>query len=107
MTPLDQTEDTNEVEEVGNVERASSAPTALAVLRYLGVELSQNPDRVIVQELAEGPKRVKLTLLVDKADMGRIIGRHGKIASSIRAVVRAAGAKDGLDAMVEIQERIN
>ena len=37
--------------------------------------------------------------------MGRVIGRQGKIAGAIRAVVRAAGAKDGIDAAVEIQER--
>ncbi len=91
-------------EEEGN-QQGTAARTATAVLRYLGVELTQHPDRVVVQEVAEGDKRVKLTLLVDKADMGRVIGRQGKIAGAIRAVVRAAGAKDGIDASVEIQER--
>jgi predicted RNA-binding protein YlqC (UPF0109 family) len=91
-------------EEEGN-QQGGTARTASAVLRYLGVELTQHPDRVVVQEVTEGDKRVKLTLLVDKADMGRVIGRQGKIAGAIRAVVRAAGAKDGIDASVEIQER--
>ncbi len=91
-------------EEEGN-QQAGGSRTASAVLRFLGVELTQFPDRVVVQEVAEGDKRVRLTLLVDKADMGRVIGRQGKIAGAIRAVVRAAGAKDGIDAAVEIQER--
>ncbi len=84
-----------------------TSKTAVNVLRYLGVELTQHSDRVVVQEQYEDPNRIRLTLLVDKADMGRVIGRHGKIASAIRAVVRAAGAKDGFDASVEIQERLN
>ncbi len=86
---------------------AGSSQTALNVLRYLGAELTQHPEQVLVQEQFEAPNRIRLTLSVDKADMGRVIGRHGKIASAIRAVVRAAGAKDGFDASVEIQERVN
>lgn len=82
------------------------AETAINVLRYLGSELTQHPERVAIQETQESATRIKLTLLVDKADMGRVIGRHGKIASAIRAVVRAAGAKDGVETSIEITERV-
>lgn len=87
-------------------ESSKSAATALRVLKYIGLQLTQVPDRVVVQEVFESDDKVRLTLLVDKADMGRVIGRHGKIAGSIRAVVRAAAAKDGVDASIEIQERL-
>lgn len=83
---------------------ASLAPTAQQVLHYIGTSLSQNSDAVSVA-VAEGEdNKVKLILTVDKSDMGRVIGRHGKIAGAIRAVVRAAAAKDGVDAQVEIAE---
>ncbi len=86
---------------------ATSSPTAARVLEYIGAQLTQLPDRVEIKQEMEQDHKVRLTLIVDKADMGRVIGRHGKIAGSIRAVVRAAAAKDGLDASVEIQERLN
>lgn len=85
----------------------TGAPTALRVLTYIGSQLTQLPERVEVTQHYDENDRIKLTLAVDKADMGRVIGRHGKIAGSIRAVVRAAAAKDGTDAFVEIQERLN
>jgi predicted RNA-binding protein YlqC (UPF0109 family) len=45
---------------------------------------------------------VKLSLRVAPDDMGKVIGRRGRIAQSIRGVVRAAGAGDGLDVLVDI-----
>ncbi|MDA8196222.1 MAG: KH domain-containing protein [Actinomycetota bacterium] len=82
----------------------SVAPTAKQVLHYIGTSLSQNSDAVSVAVTEGEDNKVKLVLTVDKADMGRVIGRHGKIAGAIRAVVRAAAAKDGVDAQVEIAE---
>ena len=80
------------------------APTAKQVLHYLGTSLSQNSEAVSVAVTEGEDNKVKLILTVDKGDMGRVIGRHGKIAGAIRAVVRAAAAKDGVDAQVEIAE---
>lgn len=61
-----------------------------------------SPDEVAVSETTDG-KRVNLILSVAEADMGMVIGKHGKIAKAIRTVMRAAANADGLDVNVEIK----
>ncbi|KJF16433.1 MULTISPECIES: KH domain-containing protein [Acidithrix] len=108
MVDYDSSSESNETIQAGEGDGATTgAPTALRVLDYLGASLTQRSDRVSVSETIEGSGKVKLTLHVDKSDMGRVIGRHGKIAGAIRAVVRAAAAKDGCDAFIEIVEASN
>jgi uncharacterized protein len=53
-------------------------------------------------ETGETRHGVKLSLHVAPEDMGKVIGRRGRVAQSIRSVVRAAGAKDGIDVLVDI-----
>lgn len=74
---------------------------AAAVLAFLARRLVADPDSVRV-ETAEARQGVKLSLHVAPDDMGRVIGRRGRVAQSIRTVVRAAGAKDGIDVFVDI-----
>ena len=74
---------------------------AKAVLLYLVRHLVDNPDSILV-DTSETRNGIKLSLRVAPDDMGKVIGRRGRVAQSIRAVVRAAGAKDGVDVAVDI-----
>ncbi len=60
-----------------------------------------NPDAVCVSEKVSGDTHV-LELTVAKDDMGKVIGRQGKIAKCIRVVMRAAAAKQNKRVIVDI-----
>lgn len=81
----------------------SPAPTAEAVLIHLCRSVVSQPDDVSVETSANGD-RVRLDVTVNADDMGRIIGRRGRVASAIRTVVGAAAAKDGVTTEVEFVE---
>lgn len=61
-------------------------------------------DMVQVNEV-QGEKSVILEISVADEDMGKIIGRQGRIARAIRTVVKAAATKEGKKVMVDIQEK--
>lgn len=61
----------------------------------------EDPDSVIVTEKVSGDT-VVLELSVAKHDMGRVIGKEGKIAKSIRTVMRAAAARENKRVIVDI-----
>ena len=69
-------------------------PTARNVLEYLVKSVVENPDEVSV-EVVERQGSVALEVTVAEGDMGRVIGRRGRVANSIRTIVRAAASKDG------------
>ena len=73
------------------------------VLEYIARNLVDDPDAVEVTEVS-GNGGVVLKLKVAPEDMGKVIGKGGRTARAIRAVVRAAGTKDGVAASVEIVE---
>jgi uncharacterized protein len=75
--------------------------TSRAVLEYVAKAIVDDPDSVMV-EVDEGRGSVSLRLNVSPDDMGRVIGRRGRTAQAIRTVVRAAAAREGLDAHVDI-----
>lgn len=75
--------------------------TAQAVLEHIARQIVDDPDSVVV-DAGPGRNGLKLSLHVDPADMGRIIGKRGRVAQALRTVVRAAGARDGTDASVDI-----
>jgi uncharacterized protein len=77
------------------------AGRASAVLTYLAERLVDDPEAVSV-DAAESRQGVKLSLRVAPDDMGKVIGRRGRVAQSIRSLVRAAGASDGIDVHVDI-----
>ncbi len=60
-----------------------------------------DPDAVRV-EYADDDRGVILRLHVGPDDVGQVIGRGGRIARSIRTIVRVAGARDGIGTLVEI-----
>jgi predicted RNA-binding protein YlqC (UPF0109 family) len=75
--------------------------TPLAVLNYLARSLSNEPDAVII-DTEERRGGLRLSLHVAPDDMGRVIGRRGRTAQAIRTLVNVAGAKDGIQASVDI-----
>jgi predicted RNA-binding protein YlqC (UPF0109 family) len=79
----------------------SEDATATAVLTYLARALADEPDAVVV-ETEERRGGLRLRLHVAPEDMGRVIGRRGRTAQAIRALVGAAAAHDGAQASVDI-----
>jgi predicted RNA-binding protein YlqC (UPF0109 family) len=67
----------------------------------LARSLVDNPEKVEVNQV-EGEKSIILELRVDGDDMGKVIGKQGKIAKAMRTVVKAAAAKDGKRVVLEI-----
>jgi uncharacterized protein len=78
----------------------SDAPTAAAVLTHIVTSIVDDPDAVHV-ETSESRGRVRLDVRVGPGDLGRVIGRRGRTAQSIRTVVRAAAARDDTDVDIE------
>ncbi len=69
---------------------------------FVAKSLVENPDAVAVNE-TEGPEAIILELNVAPEDMGKVIGKQGRIAKAIRAVVKAATVKNSKPVFVEIQ----
>jgi len=88
---------------VGDEYDANRAVGAIprAVLEYLARSIVEDGDAVVV-EAEQGRGGLSLRLHVAPSDMGRVIGRRGRVAQAIRTVVRAAGAKEGIQADVDI-----
>ena len=70
-------------------------------LEYVARSLVDAPDAVRV-EVEEGDEEVALVLTVAQADMGRVIGRDGRIANAIRSLLRVMGTRDGRHVELEI-----
>jgi len=79
------------------------APTASAVLEHIVRSIVDDADAVRVDGI-EGRNRVKLEVRVGDGDLGRVIGRRGRTAQSIRAVVRAAATRDGVEVDVDFAD---
>ncbi len=86
--------------DVGAEDDATELATARTVLEYVVKTLVEDPDAVDV-ELDDRGRRPTLNVHVGPGDMGRVIGKRGRVAQSIRTVVRAAAARDGGDVEVE------
>ncbi len=72
------------------------------VLVDIAKAIVDEPDKVTVDETVEGDN-VTLELHVAEDDMGKVIGRHGKIAKSIRLVMKAAATTVGKKVTVDIR----
>ena len=73
-----------------------------AVLEYLAKSIVDDEESVVVEAEESRGGGLTLRLHVAPDDMGRVIGRRGRVAQAIRTVVRAAGAREGVDAEVDI-----
>jgi predicted RNA-binding protein YlqC (UPF0109 family) len=71
------------------------------LLEYIARRLVDHPDAVAVDVDLEDDD-VILTLSVDEQDMGRVIGRDGRVANSIRSLLRVVGTRSGQHVELEI-----
>lgn len=71
------------------------------LLEYLAKSLVDNPEAVEI-EVIEGERSVILQLKVHPDDIGKVIGKQGRIAQALRTLVKAAATKQGKNAIVEI-----
>jgi len=74
--------------------------TARGVLTYLTRAITAEPDAVVV-EADDTSRGMRFRVHVAPDDMGRVIGRRGRIAQAIRTVVRVAGSRDGVETNVD------
>ena len=72
------------------------------LVEVIASALVDSPEDVVVTE-TEDEKQIVLNLTVAPEDMGKVIGKQGRIAKAIRTVVRAAGSKGDKKIMVVIQ----
>jgi len=68
---------------------------------YIVTEIADNPDSVEVNIVEDGPDDVVAEVRAAKPDMGRVIGRRGRVARAIRTLAQAAADEEGLQAQVE------
>lgn len=77
--------------------------TALTVLEYIAKSIVDDRESVFV-DTEEGSGRVTFHVHVAPDDMGRLIGKRGRVAHAIRTVVGAAAHRDGVRAEVEFED---
>lgn len=80
---------------------SAQAPNAVAVLEYLVKQVVDNPDSVTISTSEGRQGNLQLDVRVADGDMGRVIGKRGRVAQSIRTVVRAAAVKDDVSVDIE------
>jgi predicted RNA-binding protein YlqC (UPF0109 family) len=90
----------SEILATDDVAKQAQAPTATAVLTHVVRSIVDDADAVHV-DAVEGRNRLKLEVKVGPGDLGRVIGRRGRTAQSIRTVVRAAATRDGVEVDVD------
>lgn len=73
------------------------------LVEYLAKSLVTQPDQVRVEERERG-RQVFLTLSVSKEDMGRIIGKQGRVVQSVRTLLRVAAEQEGKQVTLNILE---
>ena len=69
------------------------------------VETFAEKKDAIVYDVADDGRNVNITVTLDSSDMGKVIGRQGKIAKALRTLVRAASLKENKKYNIEIQEK--
>ena len=72
------------------------------VLEIIAKALVDNPDQVNITEIENEDSAITLELRVAESDMGKVIGKQGRIAKAIRSVVKAAASRDDLKVIVDI-----
>lgn len=73
------------------------------LIEYIAKSLVDHPEEVQVHESGSG-QRLRVELSVSKDDMGRVIGKGGKVANSIRTLLRVAAEREGKQATLDVVE---
>jgi len=75
------------------------------LIKYIVESLVDNKEEISITSVEESAKVTVITVLVNKDDVGKIIGRNGKVAGSIRTIVKSASMGSGKRFIVKIGER--
>jgi hypothetical protein len=73
------------------------------LIEFIAKSLVDHPEQVQVRQ-SGGGSRVRIELSVTKDDMGRVIGKGGKVANSIRTLLRVAAEREGKQATLDVME---
>lgn len=98
----DDTDDDFE-DEVGGEGNRIVGANAKAVVEHVTRAIAEEPDAVEV-DLVERSGEVALLVHADPSDMGRLIGKRGRVIQALRQVTRAAGAAEGIKVSVDVIE---
>ncbi|MFP4363402.1 MAG: KH domain-containing protein [Spirochaetia bacterium] len=71
------------------------------LVEYIAKSLVDDPSGVVVN-MIEGEKSTILELKVSQGDIGKVIGKHGRIAKAVRTILNAAATKTGKRVVLEI-----
>lgn len=74
----------------------------VSLVETIAKSLVEHPEQVVVSEAGEKDGSVVIELKVAPEDMGKVIGRQGRIAKALRTVVKAASVKQNKKVVVEI-----
>ena len=72
------------------------------LIKSMVAPLVVNPSDVVVKKLDEDDEFLTLQVLVNKDDLGRVIGKNGKIAQAIRTIAYAGASKEGKKIKIDI-----
>lgn len=99
----DDYEDDDFEDEVGAEGNRIVGARARAVVEHVARSLAEEPDEIDV-EVQERRGDITLLLHANPSDVGRLIGRRGRVIQAIRQLARAAGATEGVRASVDVAE---
>jgi predicted RNA-binding protein YlqC (UPF0109 family) len=94
--------DDDDVDEIGAEGNRIVGGIPKGVLEYVARNIVDDPDGVFVETSERRGGDVELRLHVSPSDMGKVIGRRGRVAQALRQVVAAAGTKEGVRASLDI-----
>jgi predicted RNA-binding protein YlqC (UPF0109 family) len=77
--------------------------TVKELIEYIALSLVDDPSQVLVSQYHSG-NRENLELHVAKEDMGRVIGKSGRVANAMRVLLRVASAREGKQASLDVAE---
>jgi hypothetical protein len=76
----------------------------LELIKYIVEQFADKKDQ-IEYKVEEKATSIEVTVLLDESDMGKVIGKQGKIAKALRTIVRASTPKDSKKYVIEIKEK--
>ncbi len=76
----------------------------IELIKYVVTRFAEKPEEV-EYEIVEDGRQVNVTVTLSDSDMGKVIGRQGKIAKALRTLVRVGGQKENKKYNIEIKER--
>jgi predicted RNA-binding protein YlqC (UPF0109 family) len=94
--------DDDDLDEIGAEGNRIVGGIPKGVLEYVARNIVDDPDGVFVETSERREGEVELRLHVSPSDMGKVIGRRGRVAQALRQVVAAAGTKEGVRASLDI-----